>query len=100
MEKAKIIAKALDFLSFVKGARWLRPSQSGEDRDCAVMEFDLELPASWIAMLGIVTTILRKFDGRVDTDHPIFLYLGNRQLQGKASYITMTLSIKKTPGNE
>ncbi len=94
--KMNLIAKVMEFLSFIRDARWRRPSESPEDRECAVMEFDLELDASKVAAMGIVTSILRRFDDRVDTDHPIFRYLGERQVQGKPSYITLTLSIQRT----
>lgn len=97
IRKLTLIAKVLEFLSFIKGARWRRPSESPDGEECAVMEFDVELDAKKVATMGIVTSVLRRFDPRVDTDHPIFRYLGERQVQGKPSYITLTLSVKRTP---
>ncbi len=97
VKKMNLIAKVMEFLSFIKAARWRRPSESPEYGECAVIEFDIELDASKVAMMGIVTSILRRFDPRVDTDHPIFRYLGERQVQGKPSYVTLTLSIQRTP---
>jgi len=96
MHKMAIVAKVMEFLSFIRAARWRRPSESPEAADCAVIEFDMELDAAKVAMMGIVTSVLRRFDPRVDTDHPIFRYLGERQVQGKPSYITLTLTIRRT----
>lgn len=98
MDRPGIIAKVLSFLSFIRAARWRRPSESQQDRDCAVMEFDLELQANTVAMMGIVTAVLRRFDPRVDTNHPIFLYMGKQQEANKPSYITLTLTIRRTEG--
>lgn len=83
---------------FVKSARWLRPSESSEDQDCAVMEFDLEFSPDAVKMTGFVTFILRLLDSRVDTDHPLFHYLGQQQEKNEASKLTMTVLVR--PKNE
>lgn len=100
LDRLGLVARAINFLSFVKAARWIAPSKSPEDADCAVMEFDLELSPETVEMMGIVTAILRKFDPRVDTDHPVFRYLGQQQVAGQPSEITLTLAIKPTEGAE
>lgn len=91
-----IIGKILQSLGFIKGARWLPPSESREDADCAVMQFDVELNADIVAKMGIVTMVLRYFMPRLDTDHPVFKYLGDQHVKGQPSRITATLSIKRT----
>lgn len=91
-----IVGKILQSLAFIKGARWLPPSESKADADCAVMEFDIELGAERVAFMGTVTMVLRYFMPRLDTDHPIFQYLGDQQVKGEPSRVTATLSIKRT----
>lgn len=89
-------AKILSYLNFIKAARWMQPSGSPEEGECAVMEFDVELTASTVASIGIVTAILRRMDPRVDTDHPVFQYMGRQHVEGQPSRLTFTISMGKT----
>ena len=90
--------KAIQYLAMIKDARWLRPSRSPEDEDCAVMEFDVEVPAELVASIGQLTMFLRTLDPSVDTDHPVFRYMGERQIAGENSRLTLTVSMRRTEG--
>ena len=59
-------------------ARWISPRDSQDDPDCAVVEFDLDLTPDALNYLGAFLLLLRKHDPRVNTDHPVFQYLGEQ----------------------
>ena len=90
--------KAFSILKFIQGVRWLLPSESEEDEDCAVMEVSVKVEPEAIAMLGLALGGLRMFDSHVDTDHPIFEYLGGQQVKGEPAKLAVTLSIRKAEG--
>jgi len=83
---------------WVKRVRWLVPSESKCGPDCAVLAFDVDVPPGAVAGVGFMTAWLRSFGAEVDTDHPIFRYLGNQQEAYKSSEITVTVSIKRRDG--
>lgn len=83
------------FAGWVRRVRWLIPSESKCGPDCAVLAFDLDVPPGAVAGVGFMTAWLRSFGAEVDTDHPIFEYLGNQQEAYKPSEITVTVSIKR-----
>ena len=90
--------KAFSILKFIKGVRWLLPSESDEDEDCAVLQLDVTIEPAAISFLGLALTALRMFDGNVDTDHPIFQYLGEQQVKGEDADLNVTLCIGRSDG--
>lgn len=77
--------------------RWLSPRQSQDDPHCAVGEVDLELGPNLVNYAGAFTLVLQKLDPRVNTDHPIFVYLGEAAERGTVAAVTVTISVRETP---
>lgn len=88
------IKRIIEYLSFVKAARWVSPRESKADPDCAVMEFDVELKPETVKRISLIIAVLRLWDRHVDMDHPVFTYLGEQKNTKQISRITLTLSIR------
>jgi len=74
--------------------RWLSPRESQDDPDCAVGEVDLDLGPDLVNYAGAFTLVLQKLDKRVNTDHPIFVYLGECAERGEPAAVTVTISVR------
>ncbi len=81
---------------FVAG-RWVSPRDSREDPDCAVAEIDADLSPTALNFIGIWVALLKKFDDRINTDHPIFMYLGETAEKGLSARVTFTISLRRRP---
>jgi len=81
---------------FVAG-RWVSPRDSREDPDCAVVEIDADLSPTALNFIGIWVALLKKFDDRINTDHPIFMYLGETAEKGLSARVTFTISLRRRP---
>lgn len=88
------IKKIMEYLNFIKNFRWVRPSESKGDPRCAIMEFDVELKPEIVKWVSLVIAVLRLWDPRVDTDHPVFAYLGKQKNSKQISRLTLTVSIR------
>ena len=91
-EMLKVYLKSI---GTILGARWVSPRDSIEDPECAVMEVDLDLMPAALNHIGAFLLLLQRFDRRVNTDHPIFRYLGEAAENGEAGIVTITLSLKR-----
>lgn len=76
-------------------ARWIDPRDSQEDSECAVTEVDLDLSPDALNYLGAFLLLLRKHDPRVNTDHPVFQYLGEQAEGRKDAEVTFTISVRR-----
>jgi len=81
---------------FVAG-RWVSPRDSREDPDCAVVEVDADLSPTALKFIGLWVALLKKFDNRINTDHPIFMYLGETAEKGLSARVTFTISLRRRP---
>lgn len=88
------IKRIMEYLNFVKWFKWVRPSESKGDPDCAIMEFDVELKPEIVKWVSLVIAVLRLWDPHIDTDHPVFAYLGKQRNAHQISRLTFTVSIR------
>jgi hypothetical protein len=91
-EVAKAYLKSI--VRFI-GARWISPRDSHEDSECAVTEVDLDLTPDALNYLGAFLLLLRKHDPRVNTDHPVFQYLGRQAENREDAAVTFTISVRR-----
>jgi len=77
------------------GFRWLNPRESQDDPDCAMGAVDLELGPDLVNYAGAFTLVLQRLDRRVNTDHPIFVYLGKCAERGESAAVTVTISVRR-----
>lgn len=92
----KEIAKAyLKTIARFVGARWVSPRDSQDDPECAVMEIDLDLTPDALNFLGAFIMLLARHDQRVNTDHPVFQYLGNKAENRDDASVTFKVSLKE-----
>ena len=78
------------------GARWISPRDTREDDpDVAVMEVDLDLTPDALNFLGAFLLLLARHDPRVNTDHPVFQYLGQRAEKREDAEVTFLISLKR-----
>jgi len=93
----KEMAKAyLKSIARFIGARWISPRKTPEtDQDCAVMEIDVDLTPDALNFLGVFLLLLAKHDKRVNTDHPVFQYLGQQAEKRQDAEVTFKVSIKR-----
>lgn len=77
------------------GARWISPRDSQEASECVVTEVDLDLTPDALNYLGAFLLLLRKYDQRVNTDHPVFQYLGQQAEKREDAAVTVTISVKR-----
>lgn len=94
--KTVIVAYLKPIVKFI-GARWLSPRHSENAPECAVMEIDLDLSPDGLNFLGAFLTGLSKFDSRVNTDHPVFMYLGKQAEMRQDSEIRFTVFLQRRP---
>ncbi len=76
------------------GGRWISPRDSQDDPECAVVDVDLDLTPDAINYLGAFLLLLRKHDPRVNTDHPVFQYLGQQAEKREDAEVTFTIGVK------
>lgn len=91
-EMAKAYLKSI--AKFI-GARWISPRETDADRDCAVMEIEVDLTPDALNFLGVFLLLLAKHDNRVNTDHPVFQYLGQQAQEGQDAEVTFLISLKR-----
>lgn len=77
------------------GARWISPRETDADRDCAVMEIEVDLTPDALNFLGAFLLLLAKHDNRVNTDHPVFQYLGEQAQKRENAEVTFLISLKQ-----
>lgn len=77
------------------GGRWVSPRDSQDDPHCAVVEIDADLSPAALNFIGIWVALLKQFDQRVNTDHPIFQYLGETAEKGLSARVTFTISLRR-----
>lgn len=77
------------------GARWISPREADADRDCAVMEIDVDLTPDALNFTGAFLLLLAKHDQRVNTDHPVFQYLGQQAQKRENAEVTVLISLKQ-----
>lgn len=77
------------------GGRWVSPRDSRDDPECAVVEIDVDLSPAALNLIGIWIALLKRFDERVNTDHPIFVYLGETAEKGLSARVTFTISLRR-----
>lgn len=85
------LTKHVLFVAF----RWLSPRASQANPDCAMGEVDLDLGPGIVNYAGAFTLLLQKLDRRVNTDHPIFVYLGECAERGEDAAVTVTISLRR-----
>lgn len=99
MGKTVLIEMAKAYLKSIArlvGARWISPRRTPEsDQDCAVMEIDVDLTPDALNFLGLFLLLLAKHDNRVNTDHPVFQYLGQQAQKRQDAEVTFKVSIKR-----
>lgn len=92
----KELAKAyLKSIARFVGARWVSPRESHDDPECAVMEIDLDLTPDALNFLGAFIMLLARHDPRVNTDHPVFQYLGTKAENREDASVTFNVSLKE-----
>ena len=89
------IKRIMEYLNFVKSFRWVTPSKSKGGPRCAIMEFDVELKPETVKWISLVIAVFRLWDRHVDTDHPVFAYLGKQKNSKQISRLTLTVSIRR-----
>ncbi|KKN15025.1 hypothetical protein LCGC14_0990270 [marine sediment metagenome] len=77
------------------GARWISPRDTKDDPECAVMEVELDLTPDALNFLGAFIMLLARYDPRVNTDHPVFQYLGERAEERENAEVTFLISLKE-----
>lgn len=82
-------------LNFIRRLRWRRPSETRDEANCVILDAEVDLPADAVKWLGISLLFLQRLDPNVDTDHPIFRYMGEQQEAGLESRITVTVAITR-----
>lgn len=85
------IKKVVHFI----GARWISPRDTDTDANCAVMEIDVDLTPDALNFLGAFLLLLAKHDPRVNTDHPVFQYLGQQAQKRENAEVTFLISLKR-----
>lgn len=92
----KELAKAyLKSIARFIGARWISPRDTQDDPECAVMEVDLDLTPDALNFLGAFILLLARHDKRVNTDHPVFQYLGEQSQNREDAEVTFMVSLKR-----
>jgi len=92
----KEIAKGyLKSIARFVGARWIDPRDSQQDSECAVTEVDLDLTPDALNYLGAFLLLLKRHDPRVNTDHPVFQYLGEQAEARQDAAVTFTISVRR-----
>lgn len=77
------------------GMRWIDPRESQQDSEYAVTEVDLDLTPDALNYLGAFLLLLKRWDQRVNTDHPVFQYLGEQAEARKDAEVTFSISVKR-----
>jgi len=92
----EIVKAYLKSIARFVSARWVSPRDTNEnDQECAVMEIDLDLTPDALNFLGAFLLLLAKYDNRVNTDHPVFQYLGEQSQNRKNAEVTFLISLKQ-----
>jgi hypothetical protein len=91
-EMFKAYLKSL--VAFV-GGRWVSPRDSQDDPECAVVEIDVDLGADALNYIGVWIALLKQFDPRVNTDHPVFRHLGESAERRQSAPVTFTISLRR-----
>ena len=77
-----------------RSARWLSPRTSQDDPNCAMIEVDIDLKPEPLDELASIVVVLKQFLPNLNTDHPLFVYLGDQSQKGESAAVTLKLSVR------